>query len=326
MTRTNPSTTSASTRISRWELAENHAMRLPRRRAATVVRAERGTVLVTRGGDLDDHVLEAGDELVLPREGLAVAWAFTDAVVSAREGLRVLPGAEAPAAAPGEAREQLGIEVAHELKNPLAAVKALAQLGLREAGEAPAHERLRVIEREAGRMEEILRRYLASPRTLKHAPPAPLELARVELAPLVSRVLLSLSALASIGRVRLSSRGDATIEAEPRRLEEALLNLVANAIEATPSGGAVVVEVRQAGEDVEIAVRDTGRGMERETLARVGTPFFTTRAHGSGLGVVLARSVLADHGGSLRYESKPGEGTTAVARLPGGSHEPPHAA
>ena len=110
------------------------------------------------------------------------------------------------------------------------------------------------------------------------------------------------------------------------QIKQALLNLVANAIEATPPGGAVVVEVRQAGEEVEIAVRDTGRGMGTETLARVGTPFFTTRPHGSGLGVVLARSVLTDHGGSLRYESAPGKGTTAVARLPGGSHEPPHAA
>ena len=66
------------------DLAENATMRLPRGRFATIVRVERGTVLVTREGDLEDHVLEAGDELVLPAGGLAVAWAFTDAAVSAR--------------------------------------------------------------------------------------------------------------------------------------------------------------------------------------------------------------------------------------------------
>ncbi len=300
-------------RRERYELAENRAMRLPRRRTATVVRAERGTVVVTRRGDLEDHVLEPGDELVLPRSGLAVAWALTDATLSTREGLRVLPrGDEAPAPSPSEALEQLGIEVAHELKNPLAAVKALVQLGLRSAAEAAAHERLRVIEREVTRMQELLQRYLASPRRLQHVRPV-----RVQLGALVSDVLLALSALASAGRVRVSSEGDATLEADPRRLEEALLNLVANAIEATPPGGAVVVEVRPAGEEVEIAVRDTGRGMPSETLARVGTPFFTTREHGTGLGVVLARSVIADHGGSLRYESAPGQGTTVRARLPG---------
>jgi len=64
-------------------------------------------------------------------------------------------------------------------------------------------------------------------------------------------------------------------------------------------------------------VRDTGRGMSPETLARVGTPFFTTREQGTGLGVTLARSVAQQHGGSLTFESEPGRGTVATLRLPG---------
>jgi two-component system, NtrC family, sensor histidine kinase HydH len=117
-------------------------------------------------------------------------------------------------------------------------------------------------------------------------------------------------------RVRLLARGDAAVEADPRRLEEALLNLVANAIEATPPGGEVAVEVRPYGGQAEILVRDTGSGMLPDTLRRLGTPFFTTRDDGTGLGVVLARSVIALHGGSLRYESEPGKGTTVRATLP----------
>jgi hypothetical protein len=67
-----------------WEIAENATMRLPRRETSSVVRVERGTVLVTQEGDLEDHLLAAGDEVVLDGGGLAVAWAFTDASVTVR--------------------------------------------------------------------------------------------------------------------------------------------------------------------------------------------------------------------------------------------------
>jgi hypothetical protein len=73
------------TGATRWDLARDATVRLPRRRGATVVRAERGTVLVTREGDREDHVLGPGEELVLPRRGVAVAWAFTDAAISTQD-------------------------------------------------------------------------------------------------------------------------------------------------------------------------------------------------------------------------------------------------
>jgi hypothetical protein len=76
--------TIAST-ANRWELAENETMRLPRGPFPTAIRIERGTVLITQEGDLDDHVLEPGDEIVIPVGGLAVAWAFTEAVIASRD-------------------------------------------------------------------------------------------------------------------------------------------------------------------------------------------------------------------------------------------------
>lgn len=207
--------------------------------------------------------------------------------------------------------EQIGSKVAHELKNPLTGVKALVQLGLRSPAEAASHERLEVVEREVSRMQEIIQNYLSFTRPLQSVDPR-----RVELAPLVSDTLVTLSARADEAGVRLYTVGDATLEADPRRIKEALLNLVANAIEATPEGGEVCVEMQEAGERVEIAIRDTGRGMSEETLRKIGTPFFTTRDEGTGLGVVLARSVIAQHGGSLRYESEPGKGTRVEVLLP----------
>lgn len=204
-----------------------------------------------------------------------------------------------------------GATLAHELKNPLTAVKALVQLGLGDPREAASHERLAHVARAVERMERILRDYLASARGMAELSPA-----RVEVGPLVSGVLEGLSARASEARVRLVTRGDATVEADPRRLEEALVNLVANGIEATPPGGEVAVEVLASPEGAELVVRDTGSGMAPEALERVGTPFFSTRTGGNGLGVAHVRSVFAMHGGSLRYESEPGKGTVVRATLP----------
>ncbi|HZY05491.1 MAG TPA: HAMP domain-containing sensor histidine kinase [Anaeromyxobacteraceae bacterium] len=208
-------------------------------------------------------------------------------------------------------REQIGARLAHELKNLLTGVKALVQLGLRNPAEAASHPRLAMIEGEVTRMEEILQSFLSLARSLEEVASV-----RVDVGPLVSETLLMLSARAEDGRVRLRAKGDATLEGDPRRLREALRNLVANAIEATPPGGEVVVEVGQAGEETEIVIHDSGCGMPPETLRRLGTPFFTTREDGTGLGVMLARGVVAQHGGTLRYESVPGKGTTVRATLP----------
>jgi two-component system, NtrC family, sensor histidine kinase HydH len=206
--------------------------------------------------------------------------------------------------------EHMDVTVAHDLKNSLTAVKALVQLGSRNPAEAASHDRLVVVERELTRMQETLQSLLSGSRPLELRP------TRIDLGVLVSDALGLLSARADEARVKLSSRGHATVEADPRRLKDALLNLVANGIEATPPGGEVVVHVRTCPNHAEIVVRDTGRGMPEETLRRLGTPFFTTREDGNGLGVMLARAVIALHGGALTYESEPGRGTRARATLP----------
>lgn len=223
--------------------------------------------------------------------------------------IEAVPTAQAPTRA--QDLERMGARLAHELKNPLAGAKALLQLGLRNPAEVASHERFQLLLGEVARMQEILRRYLSLARPSDELTPT-----RVDLGALVSDTLQALSVRARGARVRLSSRGDATVEADPRRLAEAVGNLVSNAIEATPPGGEVAVEVRERGGEAEIVVRDTGRGMAPETLRRLGTPFFTTRREGTGLGVAFVRAAIAEHGGTLRYESEPGKGTTVRAILP----------
>jgi two-component system sensor histidine kinase HydH len=237
---------------------------------------------------------------------------FHSAMKKVREDLaRAREEMASEALARARCLEQVGTKVAHELKNPLSAVKALVQLVVRDTAEPASQERLQVMEKEIARMQEILGDYLSFNRPLQEVRPEP-----VELGPLVADALLVLSAHADQRRVRLTSQGDAVVEADPRRVKDAVLNLVANAIEATPPGGEVEVEVRRSGDEAEIVVRDSGRGMAPETLMRLGTPFFTTREDGTGLGIVLARSAVTQHGGCLRYESVPGKGTTATVKLP----------
>ena len=208
------------------------------------------------------------------------------------------------------ALRQVAAKVAHELKNPLAAIQGLVQLLEKSAPDEKTRERLAVIASESSRMGVLVRDYLSLNRPLEDLCPQ-----QVDLGAMVREVQSVLSAEAEKAGVKLSASGDAQLSADPRRLKEALLNLVANAVQATPAGGEVRVEVAETPEHTHVHVSDSGRGMTAEQVARVGTPFFTTRSQGTGLGVLLARAVAEQHGGGLKYESEPGRGTKATFSL-----------
>jgi signal transduction histidine kinase len=210
--------------------------------------------------------------------------------------------------------QAVGAKVAHELKNPLAAIKGLVQLVARSAESQKTKERLDVVQSEIARMELILAEYLSFSRPLEDLKPQP-----VDLAELAADALGVVGGRVEQGRITVVTRTRPTrIEADPRRLKEALLNLLANAIDATPSGGTIEVVTRPAssGGGGILEVRDTGRGIKPEDLERLGTSFFTTRAAGTGLGVVLAQGVVAQHGGRIHYASEVGRGTQVTINLP----------
>lgn len=215
--------------------------------------------------------------------------------------------------------ECLGSKVAHELKNPLSAVKGLVQLLARGATDTRSRERLDVIAGEVSRMETILRDYLTFARPLTDLRKEPVDAGAV-----ADDVIAILEARAETAGVALRrTGGPAMVHADPRRLKQALLNLVSNALEATEREGSVEVAVSGAGSAVTLRVRDTGKGIKPEDLAKLGTPFFTTREGGTGLGVVLARAVIRQHGGELGFESQLGRGTVATVRLPVAPHPEP---
>jgi signal transduction histidine kinase len=239
--------------------------------------------------------------------GLTEAW-HRSGVLLERLRAEALDAAETRVAA----LESMGASVAHELKNPLSSVKGLVQLLSRSTEEPRAHKRLEVVRSEVERMEGILQEYLSFARPLGTLRPA-----EVHLGALLEDVASVVEARAQAAGVRVErAPTQARVRADARRLKEALLNLVLNALEATPSGGHVLLGAETTGTGVVLTVRDSGRGMPPEVLARLGTPFFTTREEGTGLGVVLARTVIVQHGGRLDYESHPGQGTVARLTLP----------
>jgi signal transduction histidine kinase len=107
-----------------------------------------------------------------------------------------------------------------------------------------------------------------------------------------------------------------SVGADPDLLHRALSNLILNAMDAMPSGGALAVTTRPHGEAVDICVSDTGTGMTAEECERLFTPYYTTKQHGTGLGLAIVQSIVSDHGGTIRVESKPGSGSTFIIELP----------
>ncbi|MBK9030556.1 MAG: sensor histidine kinase [Myxococcales bacterium] len=209
--------------------------------------------------------------------------------------------------------QSVGAKVAHELKNPLASVKGLVQLLARAPAEGKARERLDVMQSEIARMEAILVEYLSFARPLEDLRPQAIALDAI-----VTDAAAVVSGRAEHARLALTvDAAPVALTADPRRLKEALLNLLANAIEATPAGGTITVRTRPAADGGGvIEVVDSGRGIKPDDLARLGTSFFTTREGGTGLGVVLASSVVAQHGGTIHYDSTVGQGTSVIVRLP----------
>ncbi len=205
--------------------------------------------------------------------------------------------------------ELVGAKVAHELKNPLAAIKGLIQLLAKKPQSERDAERLAVIESELERIEGTLASYLSFTRPLTD-----LKLERVDLGRLLDEIAVGIEGRAGGARVRVARRGVLpTFQADARRLREGLLNLASNAIEASPAGGSVVIagEALASG-GVRLIVEDEGPGFKGDHTR----PFDSDKPGGSGLGLLIARSAAELHGGSLEMEANHGRGTRAIIELP----------
>ncbi|MBM4396604.1 MAG: HAMP domain-containing histidine kinase [Deltaproteobacteria bacterium] len=209
--------------------------------------------------------------------------------------------------------------VAHEVRNPLNAI-GMAIQRLRAEFEVPPGDRaeydelLRMSADASDRVERVVSEFLdlGRPLALDRAPHDAATLVREVLAPMALRAERESKVLAvdctCAGEVRL----------DRRRLAQVVTNLVANALDAVPAGGRVTVTAGCDGAVFRLRVVDDGPGMDDATLSRAIEPFVTTKAHGTGLGLPLAKRLVEAHGGTLALASAPGRGTEVTVTIPRG--------
>jgi signal transduction histidine kinase len=215
--------------------------------------------------------------------------------------------------------EAIAAGIAHEVRNPLNALQINLEILEEEISEIVPDRNSHVFEvigKIAGELRsldnfvtEFLR--FARPPRLNRQPVA----VRLLLADLVTFVGPECSRKGVSVSLAVEG-GPETVVVDAFQLKHAVLNLVLNALQATPKGGAIAIEAGGDDRALEIRVRDGGEGMSEGVLPRAFDAFFTTREGGTGLGLPIARRIVEAHGGRLVLQSREGEGTLATLSLP----------
>ena len=208
---------------------------------------------------------------------------------------------------------QLSAGLAHELRNPLGTIKASAEMLARQVSteNEVAREVAGFISSEVDRTNSLVTRFL------QFARPLQVRLEKADLAQMLDRAVGAAEREAD--RVAIYKNYDPEIPPFPfdaELMERVVYNLVVNAAQATPPGGAVTVKTRAASGIVEISVIDRGKGIEPKDLGNIFNPFFTTKPTGVGLGLAIVSKIVDEHRGKITVESEPGRGSVFRVLLP----------
>lgn len=214
----------------------------------------------------------------------------------------------------------LAAGVAHELGNPLNSLTIHLQLierrlkKLQGSKDARALEdSIRICQDEVTRLDGIIRNFLEAIR------PRPPDLAEVNIVEVIEDVMrfqakeLENRGLSVAGELPASMP---VIMADRNQLKQVFFNLLKNAMEAMPSGGRLSVKVRADDDSVYVAIADTGSGIRAEDLAKLFSPYHTTKVGGHGLGLTIVQRIMREHGGHVGIESKEGIGTVVTLQFP----------
>jgi two-component system, sporulation sensor kinase E len=207
---------------------------------------------------------------------------------------------------------QLAAGVAHEIRNPLTALKGFVQLLKPEMPEKEQY--FKIMLSELDRIEAIINEFLvlAKPQAVKYEERD----VRLLLEDIIA--LFQMEAVMNNVEIFMESAPDVPlIHCEENQLKQVFINILKNAIEAMPNGGTVAIRVESHPPDkVLIRFADQGVGIPEERIPKLGEPFYTTKERGTGLGLMISYKIVEDHGGRIFIRSKVGEGTVVDVLLP----------
>jgi len=212
---------------------------------------------------------------------------------------------------------QMARKIAHEIKNPLTPI-AVSVADLKRSYEQRRpdfaeilSQAARTIDEELSSLKRLLQEFSDFGRF-----PRP-EFAPCDLGALLADVGALFGHELESGRLAIASvESGLIVDLDRGQVRQALVNLIQNGLDATRGAGTVRLHARRCGNTAEIGVSDDGPGLTPEERARLFTPGFTTKAHGSGLGLVIVEHIVTDHGGSIEVNSTPGHGVTFTLHLP----------
>ncbi|RUT35635.1 two-component sensor histidine kinase [Paenibacillus zeisoli] len=207
---------------------------------------------------------------------------------------------------------EVASSIAHEVRNPLTAVQGFLQLMKASIIEGTNQKYLQIALDELARAEAVIHEYLnfSKPKLMKYD--------QISLTHLMENIQLILTPIASPRSIRLviHVRQNILIFADLKQLQQALVNLIKNAIEASRDQSVVLVELSQLECHAEIRIRDKGKGMTPGEIQRIGTLFYTTKENGTGLGATVALRIIEAMKGNVHFESEVGKGTVCIIKLP----------
>ncbi len=212
--------------------------------------------------------------------------------------------------------EEMATGLAHEIRNPLGAIKGAAQY-LKSETEFPQNQKLLdVIVEETDRLNGVMSQFL------NYARPHSIDATNQDVNRIIARVVSLVKTAGLPENVVIEenlSAGLPAIKIDGEQMIQVILNMTLNGIEAMPDGGVLRLTTARIENDetkkIEITVSDTGSGIEEKDMGNIFKPFFTTKKKGTGLGLPVCQRIIKSHGGTIDLESVPGEGTTFFIRI-----------